>query len=33
VVDGFPAGLMKSYTKLVSAEEIAQINDYLKSLK
>ena len=33
VVDGFSAGLMKSYTKMISAEEIQQINDYLKSLK
>jgi cytochrome c oxidase subunit 2 len=33
VVDGFSSGLMKSYTKMISAEEITQINDYLKSLK
>jgi len=33
VVDGYPAGLMKSYSKMISAEEMEQINEYFKSLK
>ncbi len=33
VLEGYPAGLMKSYDNLISDEEIEQINAYLKTLK
>ncbi len=33
VVDGFPQGVMKSYTGVIKETDLPKINDYLKSLK